>query len=349
MQMAFFIPKTGSSTASGEWYNTRMLAALAAKGVAVTVVALESPVGETTLDADVAAKLAAKAAYVALEEATIPVIDAALFPLFNGLEAALAGRAFALVHHFTPYGRFLSEDDRAQRDAQKRALLTRMVGVIASNNAVAERIVVEDGVPSERVATILPGTDDAPRSVGSEGAGCSILSIGTLVRRKGYETLLRALARLLDLDWTLSLVGSPKQDPPYATFLEALAAELGISSRLRFLGEVPEQTLADLWLKADLFALASEWEGYGTAVANALKRGLPVAVTSAAATDVPLPPEAGVVVAPGDAEGLSKAMRRLIFDIPLRRQMAEAAWQAGKILPSWDAQAEFFWHAIGRS
>lgn len=349
MHMAFFIPKAESSTAGGDCYNSRMSAALVARGVAVRVVELENSEGEATSAAHLAAKLAAKAAYVALEEATIPVIDAAVFPLFNGLEAALAGRAFALVHHFLPFGRFLSDHERARREAQKRVLLAQMAGVIASNNAVAERIVVEDGVPRERVVTILPGTDDAPRSPGSDGAGCAILSIGTLVQRKGYETLLRALARLCDLDWTLSLVGSPKQDPSYGDFLERLAAELGISSRLRFLGEVPEQALTDLWRKADLFALVSEWEGYGVAVADALKRGLPVAVTSAAATDVPLPPEAGVVVAPGDAEGLSKAMRRLIFDVPLRREMAEAAWQAGKVLPSWDAQAEVFWHAIRRS
>ena len=50
-------------------------------------------------------------------------------------------------------------------------------------------------------------------------------------------------------------------------------------------------------------------------------------------------PEAGVVCAPGDVEQLSKAMRRLIFDRPLLRDMAEAAWHAGQSLPSWNEQA----------
>jgi glycosyltransferase involved in cell wall biosynthesis len=53
-----------------------------------------------------------------------------------------------------------------------------------------------------------------------------------------------------------------------------------------------------------------------------------------------VPPEAGVVGAPGDIEQLSKAMRRLIFDRALRRDMGEVAWQAGRALPSWDVQVK---------
>jgi glycosyltransferase involved in cell wall biosynthesis len=56
----------------------------------------------------------------------------------------------------------------------------------------------------------MPGTDDAPRSPGSGGPTCEFLSIGTLVPRKGHDLLLRALARLFDLDWHLTIVGSPR-------------------------------------------------------------------------------------------------------------------------------------------
>jgi hypothetical protein len=47
-----------------------------------------------------------------------------------------------------------------------------------------------------------------------------------------------------------------------------------------------------------------------------------------------------VVVAPGDVEQLSKALRRLIFDRALRRDMGEVAWQSGHDLPSWDQQVK---------
>ena len=75
-------------------------------------------------------------------------------------------------------------------------------------------------------------------------------------------------------------------------------------------------------------------------IAEALRRGLPVAVTNAGAVSMLVGPEAGVVGAPGDTEQLSKAMRRLIFDRALRRDMGEVAWQSGRDLPSWDEQAK---------
>jgi glycosyltransferase involved in cell wall biosynthesis len=94
-----------------------------------------------------------------------------------------------------------------------------------------------------------------------------------------------------------------------------------------------------LWAGCDLFALTSYFEGYGVAIAEALRRGLAVAVTNAGAVPILVAPDAGVVCAPGDAEQLSKAMRRLIFDRRLLREMADVAWQSGQSLPSWDEQA----------
>ncbi len=75
------------------------------------------------------------------------------------------------------------------------------------------------------------------------------------------------------------------------------------------------------------------------ALAEALRRGLPVAVTSTGAALTLVGPEAGVVCAPGDVDQLSKAIRRLIFDQPLRREMAEVAWLSARSLPSWHDQA----------
>ncbi len=124
--------------------------------------------------------------------------------------------------------------------------------------------------------------------------------------------------------------------------LRALAEELGIAQRVTFAGEVDAAALDALWHRADLFALATHWEGYGMAVAEALARGLPVAVTAGGAVAELVPAGAAVVSPPGDAVSLGKGLRRLIFDGDLRREMAEAAWRAGQRLPRWEDRAAAF-------
>jgi glycosyltransferase involved in cell wall biosynthesis len=224
-------------------------------------------------------------------------------------------------------------------------LLPRFARVVATSGPTADRLVADFGVDSARLCVVVPGTDDAPRSLGSGGPGCAILSIGALIARKGHDVLVRALARLFDLDWRLTVVGSATRDAVHAQELAVLARQLRVADQVRFAGEVDDSTLDGLWRRTDLFALASYWEGYGIAVAEALKRGVPVAITTGAAAAL-VPPDAGVVCPAGDHGQLSKAMRRMIFGTTLRQEMAEAAWRAGRALPSWQTQIDAFAAAL---
>jgi glycosyltransferase involved in cell wall biosynthesis len=330
MRIILLAPAPFATVSGGYAYDRRIAAGLRDAGHAVEVIELAN-------DFDPRATLAA------LPADAVAVIDGLALPGFAVVADQLAHGIVGLVHHPTALD---VADDAAPRRALEREIFARLGRIIVTSEATRAQLSADFAVDAGRLRVVVPATDDAPRSTGSAGGGCMILSVGTLTPRKGHDVLLRALSRLFDLDWRLVIVGSARRDPAHATRLVQLAEGHGIAGRVQFAGEVDDAELDRLWRQADVFALATRWEGYGMAVAEALKRGVPVAVTSGGAASALVTPALGVVCPPDDHDQLSKALRRMIFDRALRRDMAEAAWQAGQALPSWTAQAEAFAEAL---
>ena len=328
MQVCLIVPGPLATVSGGHMYDRRMADGLRALGHDVRVIEL----GGRLPDPDQAAIYAARTAWAALPADSVRLIDGLALPAFGGLPLH---QVTALIHHPASLETGLAEETARRLQATDGAMLRELPRLVVTSDQTAERLAAAFGTPMERISVIIPGIDDLPRSAGSAGPGCHILSAGALIPRKGHDVLLRALSRLFDLDWQLTIAGSPDRDPAHASGLRALAEELAIAHRVHFVDEVTEE----LWAHADLFALTSYFEGYGVAIAEAMRRGLAVAVTNAGAVPTLVGPEAGVVCATGDVEQYSKAVRRLIFDRALLRDMAEVAWQAGQLLPSWNEQA----------
>ncbi len=339
MRVALLVPAPFATVSGGYAYDRRIVTGLREAGHDVAVMELA---GRHPLP-DPPALAAARHALADIAPDARIVVDGLGLPSFGALADVLAAReATALVHHPTAIEIGRGDAERDELRHIERTILPRCRRVVATSVPTARQLTSDFGVESDRITVVVPGTDDAPRSTGSVDGSCRILSVGTVIPRKGYDVLLRALVRLVDLDWELTIAGSTDRDTAHAAALLALAGELGIARRVRFSGETVDAALDQLWRSADMFASATYWEGYGMAIAEAIKRGLPVAVTAGgAATDL-VAPAIGVTAPPGEPDVLSKAMRRIIFDVELRRDMADAAWRLGQTLPDWAGQAARF-------
>ncbi|MFY9640839.1 MAG: glycosyltransferase family 4 protein [Rhodomicrobium sp.] len=104
-------------------------------------------------------------------------------------------------------------------------------------------------------------------------------------------------------------------------------------------GQLREAEVSALLSSGDIFALASYYEGYGMAFAEAMAHGLPIVASGDGAVADTVPPQAGFVCAPGDANAIARALRSLLLDESLRHAKAEAAWQHGQTLPQWTETA----------
>ncbi|SDB11417.1 glycosyltransferase family 4 protein [Belnapia rosea] len=341
--IALLVPGPFGTVSGGYNYDRRLVEGLRSLGQEVLVVELD---GRHPLP-DQAAEGAARRALAGLPAGARIVIDGLGLPAFAPLaDALVARRAVALIHHPTAL-----EGETAQREALRAveaSLFPRLARLVATSRLTAARLARDFGVAPGRIGVVEPGTDPAPRARGSGGPGVALLSVGTLIPRKGHDVLLRALAGIPDVDWRLTIVGAAR-DAVHAAGLQALAEELGLAQRVDFAGEVEGPALAALYDGADAFALASHWEGYGMAAAEALAHGLPVSVTAGGALGELVPLEAGSVSPPGDVVSLGKALRRVLFDTELRARMAEAAWVAGQRLPRWDDRAAAFLAELERA
>ena len=324
MQARLIIPGPLATVSGGYAYDRAIIAGLRGLGHQIDVSELGDP-------------------RAALNAPGLPIIDGLALPAFATLAADIAARpCVGLIHHPISL-----EPAMAHLTELERTLFPAFARVIVTSDWTAKALVEQFAVASDRIRVVHPGTAPAARSAFRD-QGCEILSLGSLIPRKGHDMLLRSLGRLWDLDWHLTIAGAA-DDATYGASLKALAVELNIGDRVSFPGVLTGATLDEQWAKTDLFALATRFEGYGMAIAESLARGIPFAVTRGGAAGDGMPEMAGAVCNVDDQVTYSKTLRRMIFDTALRRDMADAAWIAGQALPGWPAQVAIFAAALDLS
>jgi len=201
--------------------------------------------------------------------------------------------------------------------------------------AALKDVLVGLGLPAEKVTVLRNGVDlglfrplpRAPLRAALGLDGPTLLSVGYLIERKGHHLVIEALADLPG--HTLLVVG----EGPERGSLEALAARLGVAARVKFLGSVPHQRLAEIYAAADLLVLASSREGWANVLLEAMACGTPVAATALWGTpEVVDAPAAGRLMAERSAVAIVAAVQAHFAEPPdraaTRRHAERFSWDA---------------------
>lgn len=213
--------------------------------------------------------------------------------------------------------------------------------VVAKCEGEADMIrAVDPQVP----VTIIPNGVDlaafSPAGPIPDGGPLRLLCVARLIERKGQHHLISAVQRLTaeGVDVVLDLVGTGDAQAAY----QAQAQDAGVAGRVRFVGYIEREAIAECYASAHVFVLPSYNEGMSVATLEAMAAGLPVIITVTGGTaELVADGENGLTFQWADVDTLVAHIKRLAADRELARQMGAASRMRAERF-SWNVPASAY-------
>ena len=331
----------------GSIYDRRAIAGLAASGWTVREHVAAGPWPWATRDA-----LRSLRAIVArIPDGSTVLVDGIIASATPDVLVPASRRLRLVVLVHLPLGEtFPGDGDVATVRRDERAVLDAAAAVVVTSAWTRRRVLARYDLDPERVHVVEPGTDPAAAARPASSGG-RLLQVAPLTAIKGHDVLLAALGGLLDLDWSLHLVGATDLEPRYAATVEPALDALG--DRVVVTGALGRDRVDAVLAETDLLVVPSRTETFGMAATEALARGIPVVASavgglaetlrgSGADDDLP-----GALVPPDDADALAAVLRGWLEDETLRARWRAAAGRRRPTLPGWDRTGDLLSQVLG--
>jgi glycosyltransferase involved in cell wall biosynthesis len=246
-----------------------------------------------------------------------------------------------IVHHLYPF--FVENRFLLTLYKTIEAIFLNESDWIIANSEATEKSIRELLKEPKEFLVAYPGLDKEKRVRKKRGnrhndSGSSrlnLLVVGSLTKRKDFETLLRAIRILADQhnrkEFSVNIVGDLEKDKCYSAQILETARALSLSNYVAFRGRVDSNELSDFYARSDVFVSTSLHEGFGLAIAEAMYNHLPVVATNCGA--VPYLVHDGVngfLVPPGDHGQLAERIVRLLESEELRKKMGAKGFHIAK-------------------
>jgi|CXWL01.1.fsa_nt_gi glycosyltransferase involved in cell wall biosynthesis len=175
-------------------------------------------------------------------------------------------------------------------------------------------------------------TDFFERTDTCLGSVIRLLRVSWLLPSKGIDHLIRAIAQVKGdhRNVILEIVGQERV-PGYQRELERVAASHGISDKVKFLGWMPHDRIAEAFKRSDIQILSSLAEGTPRVMVEGFARGLPLISTSVGGcADLLKHEENALIVPPADPTAIAHSIDRLILDSTLRTTLIRGGYETAR-------------------
>ena len=247
----------------------------------------------------------------------------------EGLVALIVARLTRRPVMIYAHGEELTGWGRGRKFRAMCYAMRRANWILSNSDNTRDVLVDMIGVDPARIAVIYPTVDeerfrpgqqadDLRQSVGAVDGRKLVLSVGRLMQRKGFDTVIRALPLLREqgLEVAYALIGIGG----YMDYLKSLADECGVAEQVHFLGHVSYEDLPRWYNACDLFVMPNrdiggDTEGFGLVFLEAASSGkAALAGTAGGTASAVIDAETGLRVNGEDIESIARSLARLLND-----------------------------------
>ncbi len=233
-----------------------------------------------------------------------------------------------------------------QKYPRKMKLMKKVLAeakYVIANSRFTKKELLGLGIAGDKIAIVYPGVD-MPKEDVPKIKPIALLSIGRVVKRKGFDKVIEALEKMIDIDphihgsLNYTIVGSGEDEKR----LMKMALDKGLGGRITFAGAVSPAELPSYYASCDIFIMPSrrlangDAEGFGIVFLEANSYGKPViAGKSGGVGEAVIDGQTGLLVDPEDADDIALAIAKLMKDKDLRERLGRQGKER--------AEKEFDW------
>ena len=196
-----------------------------------------------------------------------------------------------------------------------RIICSNALGVIANSNGLKKEAL--ESFPSQKIDVIHNGIDCTQFKPNYRKRGkLHILCVSRLTAGKGLEYLIKAFSKLKNSEAILTIIGEGNQEKR----LKNISSSLNIAENIKFLHNVPHNSMVEIYQNNDVFVLPSLKEGMSNCVLEAMACGLPIIITDTGGTSELLNGN-GFIIEKKDPCSIAKILRKFLEDRRLISRM----------------------------